>query len=88
MSGQKDKREYPRRALWYPAKIDFGDGSEIRDCQLRDVSVKGARLMIGKLENLPEKFTLLLSNSGNPHRRCRVAWRAESEAGVEFLTEP
>lgn len=88
MSRSTEKRKYPRRALWYPAEIDFGDGSEARDCQLRDISVSGARLKVETIQDLPDKFTLLLAKIGKPRRRCRVAWRTETEAGVEFVTEP
>jgi PilZ domain len=77
MSTQKDKRQHPRKALWYPAKIEFGDGS-IKDCQLRDISMSGARLQIGKGEALPERFILVLATIGKPHRRCRIAWRVRT----------
>jgi len=86
MATQKEKRQYPRKILWYPAKIELGDGS-IKECQFRDISVTGARLQIGKSETLPERFTLLLAAIGKPHRRCRIAWRTDTEAGVEFIND-
>jgi hypothetical protein len=82
-----DKRRSARKTVWYPAKIDCGDGAEPRHCEFRDISVNGARLLIGKREKLPPQFTLLLSRNGRPYRRCRVAWQSESETGVEFLFE-
>jgi len=87
MSGQKEKRKFPRRPLWYPAKIDFGDGSAVRDCQLRDISVIGARIKIENLNALPSEFVLLLANIGNPSRRCHLVWQTATEAGVQFLGE-
>jgi hypothetical protein len=88
MSAIKDKRQHPRKTLWYPAKIDCGDGSTMRDCQFRDISPNGARLLIGKGERLPDRFTLMLSAIGKSYRRCRIAWRSETETGVEFLFGP
>lgn len=87
MSGPKDKRQYPRRPLWYPAKIDLGNGAVARDCQLRDISVTGARIKLEKLNDLPSEFVLLLANIGSPHRRCRLVWQSATEAGVKFLGE-
>jgi hypothetical protein len=85
MAARTEKRKFPRKPLWYPAKIDLGDGSAIRDCQLRDVSETGARIKIEKLNDLPDEFVLVLANMGNPHRRCHVVWQTATEAGVQFL---
>jgi hypothetical protein len=87
MSRQPDKRQSTRKPLWYPARIDCRDGSAIRDCQLRDISVTGARIKIEKLNDLPSEFVLLLANIGAPHRRCHVVWQTATEAGVQFLVE-
>jgi hypothetical protein len=87
MAKKAEMRQSPRKPLWYPAKIDCGDGSAIRDCQLRDISVTGARIKIEKLNDLPSEFVLLLANIGKPHRRCHVVWQTATEAGVQFLLE-
>ena len=87
MSRQADKRTNLRKPLWYPAKIDCRDGSAIRDCQLRDISVTGARIKIDMLNDLPNEFVLLLAQIGKPHRRCHVVWQTATEAGVQFLVE-
>jgi len=84
---RREMRQSPRKPLWYPAKIDCGDGSPVRDCQLRDISVTGARIKIGKLNDLPSEFILLLAAIGRPHRRCHVVWQTATEAGVQFLVE-
>ena len=84
MSTQKNKRKFPRRHLWYPAKISLGDGLMMRECQLRDVSVSGARIRAKKLDDLPSDFELLLADIGRPHRRCHVIWKTETEVGVRF----
>jgi hypothetical protein len=84
MPHQKEKRKFTRKSLSYPAKIDCGDGQPLRECRFRDISVTGARLLIGKDEMLPKRFKLLLSTYGKPFRNCRVAWRSQTETGVQF----
>ena len=87
MAKKAEMRTSPRKPLWYPSKIDCRDGSAIRDCELRDISITGARIKIGKLNDLPSEFVLLLANIGKPHRRCHVVWQTATEAGVQFLVE-
>jgi hypothetical protein len=87
MFRQANKRANPRKQLWYPAKIDCRDGSALRDCQFRDISVSGARIKTDKLNDLPSEFILMLAQIGMPHRRCHVVWQTTTEAGVQFLVE-
>jgi hypothetical protein len=82
-----DKRKNPRRAVTYPAFIELGDGLPARPCVLRDASQGGAHLAVADPKDLPDEFILALSSDGAARRRCRVAWRTESEVGVEFVKE-
>lgn len=78
-----DNRKAKRRPVHYPAWIQ-GEGMTMRECHLSDASDSGARLMIASSEELPEVFTLRLSNLGKGARKCRVVWRTKTEAGIEF----
>ena len=40
--------------------------------------------MLEKECNLPERFILLLTRSGEARRHCRLVWRDGLAAGVEF----
>lgn len=59
-------------------------GDEQRGCVLSDISDTGARIDVQTADELPERFTLLLSGNGSPRRKCRVVWRQPTQVGVNF----
>jgi len=61
------------------------EGSLTRQCQVLDLSRTGVRLKVTNAHDLPNTFTLILSenSSGRP---ARVKWRHGTEIGAEFLT--
>jgi hypothetical protein len=63
------------------------DGTWRRDCQLVDVSVTGARLIVsGSVEGLNlREFFLLLTPTGLAFRRCELVRVNGEELGVRFL---
>lgn len=77
-------RRKPRRQFHYEAKIVTGESDPLIGCTIADVSHSGARLVLDNDDNLPDKFTLLLSRNGRARRRCRVVWRTGLTVGVEF----
>jgi hypothetical protein len=83
-----DKRRVPRKFLKYPARIEAGDGTVLRECLLADISQSGARIKIKPGDSLPNRFTLLLGSPSGARRQCRVVWRRGDEIGVEFNKEP
>jgi hypothetical protein len=87
MQQPTEKRRNLRRAVTYPAFLDFGDGSPMRECRLCDASQEGAQLTVAEPKSLPEEFILVLSSDGAARRRCRVAWRTDAQVGVEFLKD-
>ena len=84
--GKADLRKHARKPFHWRATILAG-GEQSRPCTVTDVSESGARLRVDKPNELPEKFTLLLSSMGQARRLCRVIWRSRKEAGVKFLAE-
>ena len=64
------------------------DGTWLRSCTLKDVSISGARLIMqSSIQGLILKeFFLLLSSSGLAYRRCELAWVNGDQIGVNFLT--
>jgi hypothetical protein len=82
-----DKRRTPRRSVTYPAYIDIGDGSPVRECFLCDASQEGALLSVTDTRHLPKEFILALSADGAARRRCEVAWRSEGQVGVRFIRD-
>lgn len=81
-----EHRKNMRRAVSQGARIARVDGSILGTCQLRDVSVSGARLEIETpVSHVPDNFFLLLSYDGRLRRQCSVVWRAKDSVGVEFV---
>jgi hypothetical protein len=55
----------------------------LRDCVVRDLSSLGARLAFVSTAYLPDHFELTF-DSAHTLRPCRVAWRSDTQIGVEF----
>jgi hypothetical protein len=82
---REERRRIPRRQVKIPARIDLG--GTIRECTVVDISELGAKLAVEAPADLPDHFMLLLTPSGHPARRCRVAWRSDEHLGVEFESD-
>lgn len=81
-----ESRKAPRRLLRYPAWIEERESAE-RECQIADVSKGGARLVVTSPDDVPQDFTLRLSQQAASRRKSRVVWRSDTEIGVEFLKD-
>jgi hypothetical protein len=79
----KDKRKAVRRTMRYTAWIVVGPG-QLQGCALADISDTGGRLNVENTDNIPDSFTLWLSNNGSAQRKCKVVWRATRQVGVAF----
>lgn len=77
----QDRRRARRVAVFKCAKIAV-HGS-LHDCVVRDLSSLGARLAFVSTAYIPDSFELTF-DSAHTLRRCRVAWRADTQLGVEF----
>ena len=78
-----EKRLSPRRNTMMIATIVYDGGRSRVDCVIRNLSDGGAKLEVPTVRNIPATFDLLVPR----HRpqRCRVAWRALKELGVQFI---
>ena len=81
-------RRKPRRNFHYNASVLIDGTSPPRPCAIADISETGARLVLAKECELPERFILLLTRRGEARRLCRLVWRNGLSAGVEFPTPP
>ena len=81
---QAELRRKPRRQFHYNASVLLGAKSVPQPCEIVDISATGARIVLAKECELPERFILLLTRSGEARRHCRLAWRDGLAAGVEF----
>ena len=83
-----DRRNHERRGnarsrVFKGAKLVLGRSSTI-DCVVRNVTNSGARIHLPNAVDLPEAFDLTF-DGGYSFRRCRIAWRSVTEAGVRFI---
>lgn len=82
----RKNRRFESKVFDHMGALDVGDGSASTACEILDISDGGARLrpLMCAPRMLPDKFTHLLSACGRVRRKCRVAWRARTELGVQF----
>jgi hypothetical protein len=84
---ESERRKIVRRPVRYPAWMDFGDGSDLRNCVLVDASDEGVRVVTPAPIEWPSEIELVLGYGKNGRRRCRVAWCNGRQAGLEFLAK-
>ena len=78
-----EHRKSTRSRVFKGAKLVLGTSSLI-DCVVRNVTNAGARIQIANTVELPEALGLTF-DGGFTVRPCRIAWRAVTETGLEFL---
>lgn len=82
---ETEKRAAQRRTILKGGHIVFNGGRSTIDCTVRNLSPKGAKLLVTSAFGIPDTFDLLVQ--GNSRQPCRVAWRKAKEIGVAFVTE-
>jgi hypothetical protein len=80
----EERRSVPRTRTLKSGKILVQDHTSLVDCTVRNLTPKGALLLVPSLAGVPENFELILE-SKRTHHQCRVAWRGENRVGVEFI---
>ena len=83
----EERRAHPRRRVLKRVKAVFNENRSVFDCQMRDISLGGARLACAQATQLPDHFVLVFMTE-REMRDVRVAWRKLDELGVEFLSPP
>lgn len=79
----EDRRQTPRRRLLRRAQIVFRNGYAVIDCIVLDLSEGGARLKLGNLLALPNRFELRMENA--PPQIASICYRAPEVTGVRFI---
>jgi len=80
-----EKRKAKRRQIGQRVWVDFGPGSSVQPCLLKDMSDAGARLILLVREPAPYEFTLQFAPDGSVGRRCQLRWQRGSDIGVKFV---
>jgi len=63
---------------------DIGDGSPSHPWCLLEISGNGARLLVDRPDDVPDRFTLVQKAPIARIWKCRVVWRSPSHVGVEI----
>ena len=80
-----ERRRHPRRKVLRAGKVAMNDYCSVYDCQIRDLSVSGAKLRFPELTPIAKNFMLWISN-GLLHE-CVVRRVDGTLIGVEFVGE-
>ena len=59
-------------------------GRDAVECQVMDVSASGAKIISPMPSQVPDRFELAFTKSGDKHRACEVVWRRGKTIGVQF----
>ena len=80
----QDSRESHRIEFCRLAWVRRRNGVLLDRCQVTDISDSGARILA---TSLPDRLVIDFTGDGKVTRFCRVVWRDDVAAGVEFLDE-
>jgi PilZ domain len=82
----ENNRRATRQRVLKTAKVYRLNGAHAVDCQVRDISETGARLVVKDQLALPNEFKFVLPNDGFM-QIAKVVWRRGDLAGIVFLSE-
>ena len=85
-TGENNRRASRQRVL-KTVKVYRLNGAHAVDCQVRDISETGARIVIKDQLALPNEFKFVVP-SDDSTRIAKVVWRKGDLAGIVFLSEP
>jgi PilZ domain len=80
---EEERRRLSRRTVHIPAKIQLGDS--LLDCAVLDISANGARIVLKDPSDIPQFFSIFMTQAGTYVRQCRLVWQSNLEAGLEFV---
>jgi hypothetical protein len=82
----KDARQHERVRTILGAQIIFNHNNSTLDCQIRNISSGGAKLIVTETVQLPGEFDIYVPQRGRTYR-ARLRWRSTQAVGVEFLRD-
>jgi hypothetical protein len=60
-------------------------GQANQECDVMDISKNGAKIAVGLLSNVPQRFELAFLQDSIKRRACEVIWRRGKMIGVQFV---
>jgi len=77
-----EKRKRTRKRVFKSAQIAISEKAPLLECAVRDLSERGARLLLSTTFGLPHEFDVIIDGQRKP---SRSAWRTCTELGVNFV---
>lgn len=81
-----ERRRAVRSRTLLGGVIAFNRRKSTMDCQVRNFSPAGARVIFTNTAVVPDQFVLTIAHKERAFR-ARMAWRGFDEAGIEFVGE-
>ena len=81
------RNSHPRYEVGRPVSLLIGDNGCRVFCELKDMSLTGARLSSVPLRYMPQKFKILITGE-NVALRWKLRWIDGTEVGVQFTGNP
>ena len=81
-----EPRKSQRARTMLGAQIIFNNRSSTVDCQIRNMSEDGAKIIVHDHLSIPQHFEFHVPQKGRSFR-AKVIWRKDNEAGLEFLQD-
>jgi hypothetical protein len=82
-----DRRQSARDRVIYGGVAEIGEGGGSRDCVVRNISDKGARLEFSDVAKLPkEQISLTIARKGRSFL-AKIIWWRDNFVGVAFSSE-
>ena len=82
-SKRRVERSAERKSAYRFARLILPDGATV-NCIVKDISAKGAKVMIEGNFGLPQKMILKIDQTGQSVR-AGLVWQDETEAGLAFV---
>ena len=84
MADLAEVRRDERVRAFLRARIIFNNQHPSIECTIKNISSKGAKIVLSEALAIPSEFTLDVPQKGRTYR-ARMVWRGAGAVGVQFL---
>jgi hypothetical protein len=81
-----ERRQLPRQKSFLRGCLYFNNGRASATCLIRNISDRGARILISQTLNIPDIVDLYVTQKAQTIR-ARVEWRRDDELGLCFAED-
>jgi PilZ domain len=79
----QERRRGARARTLRAGKILINNKRSVIDCMVRNVSARGACLLLPSVIGVPQMFDLIIDGEA-ASRPCKMIWHAQNRIGIEF----